>query len=71
MTKVWCGALDCKHNKDNMCKQKEINLSNGIVGTMWQGSMQYWKCLSYEESNLSKEFRQLISKVGERKSDGI
>ena len=65
MAKVWCGAIDCEHNKNNKCRLKEINLVNGIVSTMWQGSMQYWKCRNFEESKASKEIRKLLR--GERR----
>ncbi len=60
MAKVWCAAIECKYNKNNQCRAKEINLSDGHVHTVNQGYMQYWKCQSFEESNEAKEIKKLI-----------
>lgn len=68
MTKVWCATIECKHNKNNRCRAKEINLSDGHVHTIHQGYMQYWKCRSFEESKATKEIKKLIG--GERRNDG-
>ena len=67
MAKVWCASIECKHNKNNQCIAKEINLSEGYANTFHQGYMQYWKCRSFKESKEAKEIKKLIS--GERRTE--
>ena len=61
MAKVWCAAIECKHNKNNQCKAKEINLSEGHANTFFQGYLQFWKCRSYKESKETKEIKKLLT----------
>ena len=62
MPKVWCAAIECEHNKNNQCKAKEINLSNGNVHTVHQGFMHIWQCRAFEMSEQAKQFRKELDK---------
>lgn len=54
MTKVWCAETTCKHNKDNLCSAKKINLSAGQIHTVHEGCRQLWTCRTYEMSYEAK-----------------
>jgi hypothetical protein len=60
MPKVWCAAIECKHNKENQCTRKKINLSAGHTHTVLNGYMQYWECRMFNESSESAELRRKI-----------
>lgn len=60
MPKVWCAEIECKHNKNNLCRQKEINLSDGYIHTTHQGYLRVWCCKNYE---LSEEFKKLMEEL--------
>ena len=62
MSKVWCASIECKYNKKNQCKAKEISLSDGHVHTVHQGFLQIWKCRAFEESERTKQMSADIAK---------
>ena len=68
MTKVWCATIECKHNKKNQCKAKEINISDGHIHTVHQGYKQIWLCRSFAMSESAKEIEQVLKKA--RAKDG-
>ena len=61
MAKVWCATLECKHNKNNQCRAKSINLSDGHVHTVHQGYKHIWECRCYEESNRAATLRKMLN----------
>ena len=63
MPKVWCAAIECKHNKRNICREKEINLTAGYINTVYQGHKHTWGCRSFEEDEESKELRLTIERA--------
>ena len=36
-THVECATIDCKYNNDCVCVKKEINLSDHLIHTMYEG----------------------------------
>lgn len=60
MSKVICAAVECKYNKNSICKAKEINLSAGNIATVHEGRQDIWRCKMYELSDFSKEVRKLL-----------
>lgn len=58
--KVWCAAFECIHNKNNLCKAKEINLSDSYVNTLYEGQMHCQKCRMYEEDEETKQIKKNI-----------
>lgn len=68
MAKVWCASIECKHNKNNQCKAKEINISDGYIHTVHQGYKQIWLCRSFDMSESAKEIEQVLKKA--RVEDG-
>ena len=62
MAKVWCAAIECKHNKGNQCRAKEINLSNGHIHTVHEGCKRVWGCRTFAESD---EFKILYNSFNE------
>ena len=68
MAKVWCATIECKHNKKNQCKAKEINISDGHIHTVHQGYKQIWLCGSCILSDPARELEQLLKNV--REQDG-
>ena len=60
MSKVICAAVECKYNKNSICKAKEINLSAGNIATVHEGRQDVWRCKMYELSDFSKEIRKLV-----------
>ena len=71
MAKVWCAAIECANNKNNLCKAAEINLSDGHIHTVHQGYKQIWECKAYNMSERSKQLedalKQYLKMDGERK----
>lgn len=65
MPKVYCAAGMCKHNEENLCKAKEINLSEGHVHTVHQGYKQVWTCRMFEMSEDAKRMLEAIRKTME------
>lgn len=68
MAKVWCATIECKYNKKNQCKAKEINISDGHIHTVHQGYKQIWLCRSFGMSESAKEIEQMLKKA--RAEDG-
>ncbi len=68
MAKVWCASIECKHNKNNQCKAKEINISDGHIHTVHQGYKQIWLCRSFAMSEIAMEMDKALKKV--REEDG-
>ena len=60
MPKVWCAETTCKHNKDNLCSAKKINLSAGQIHTVHEGCRQLWTCRTYEMSYEAKKLKEVI-----------
>lgn len=62
MAKVYCAEIMCRHNKDNLCCAKEINLSSGRKHTLYDGVCQVWTCRSFEMSAAANKLRgQLLA----------
>ena len=62
MQKVWCAAIDCMNNKNNLCTAAEINLYAGHIHTVHQGFKPVWECGMY---NVSIESKQIEEKIRE------
>lgn len=64
MTKVYCGAMDCKFNGDNgVCRAEKIVLSDHSVMTTWEGRQRYQKCRSYRKSQETIEMEKFFTKA--------
>lgn len=59
MTKVSCATIDCKYNNDCVCAKKEINLSDHLIHTMYEGVQNFWRCKCYEKSEEAKRIEQM------------
>lgn len=70
MPKVWCAEITCKHNKKNLCKAREINLSVGNINTLHNGRMNAWKCRTFEESESFKEIAEAVKQMMEVSDNG-
>lgn len=70
MPKVWCAAIECKHNKGNQCRAKEINLTNGYINTVHQGRKSVWGCRAFEESEAFKELYSAIKEAVRGEGNG-
>lgn len=60
MSKVICAAVECKYNKNSICKAKEINLSAGNIATVHEGRQDIWRCKMYELSEFSKKVIEFL-----------
>lgn len=58
MTKVYCADIDCKFNKDGICKQNKIALAWNSVVTVHDGRQDYNKCKSHEKSQRAIEIEK-------------
>lgn len=56
MSKVFCARTECKHNKKNLCKAKNINLRAWQINTVNYGMKRMDECRTFE---MSEEFKQL------------
>lgn len=63
MSKVICAAVECKYNKNAICKKREINLAAGNISTVHEGRQDVWRCKMYELSDFAKEIREKLKKV--------
>lgn len=63
MSKVVCACIECKHNKNGICKKKEINLANGNIATVYEGRQNVWWCRMFELSDFAKEINEMLRKV--------
>ena len=59
MTKVSCAAIECKYNNDCVCTKKEINLSNHLIHTTYEGVKDFWLCKCFEKSEEAKRIEQM------------
>ena len=55
MPKVICATIECKHNKNNRCKAKDIHLADGHVNTVHQGYKHIWECRFFEMDDEGKK----------------
>lgn len=62
MAKVWCAEIECKHNRNNMCRRKEVKFSAGHVHTIHQGFLHVWQCKDYELSEDAKKIMEVLKK---------
>ena len=70
--KVWCAAIDCKHNKYNQCAAGEINLTDSYVHTLNDGLQHYNTCRNYEPCTEMKDFlRKIADMEVERRKKGL
>ena len=60
MPKVWCAEITCKHNQDNLCKAKKVNLSAGQMHTVHEGIRQVWTCRMFEMSDEAKKLKEIV-----------
>ena len=70
MAKILCSSIECKHNSENQCRAKSINLSVGYVHTLHQGYMQHWICRTYEQSEEAKKIQEVINRFYGREKEG-
>lgn len=63
MTKIICARLECKHNKDTICKARCVEMSDHFILTVWEGRQEFLKCKTYEMSETAKAFRRAIEEV--------
>lgn len=68
MAKVWCATIECKYNKKNQCKAKEINISDGHIHTVHQGYKQIWVCRNFTISESAMELEKFLTNA--RAKDG-
>lgn len=68
MPKLVCAAIECRFNKDNLCKSGTVRLSDGHIHTVHQGYKQIWECKTYEISSeakqISEELKSFLSGKG-------
>ena len=60
MAVVWCAVVECKHNKGNKCKAREITLNESRLHTLWNGVEQVWRCKQFEMSDEAKRMEALV-----------
>lgn len=63
MSKVICAAIECKHNKNGVCKKKELNFAAGNIATVHEGRQDVWWCRMYELSDFAKEIKEMLKGV--------
>jgi hypothetical protein len=71
MAKVYCASFDCIHNKNNVCRSKEINLSCGLVHTVYQSCKHIHECKQYEKSEDMKRIEKMIGSYLRRKGGEV
>ena len=59
MTKVLCATIDCKYNNDYVCAKKEINLSDHLIHTMYEGVQNLWRCKQFEKSDEARRIEKM------------
>ena len=65
MSRVTCGAIDCKHN-GNKCKclLNKVTLYEAYDYTANEGLQHFWRCKQYEKSDevkaLEEQFHRLM-----------
>lgn len=62
MTEVFCGSIECKHNKDSVCKAKKLSMISSNVMTVHQGRKDFWECNMFEESEEYKIIKQMVGR---------
>ena len=62
MPKVWCASIECKHNKNNQCKAKEINLAERNLHTVHEGFKRTWDCRCFAMDEETKRMFEKIKK---------
>lgn len=60
MAKIYCAEIECKHNKNNTCRAKQINLSSANILTVFEGRRSVWVCRTFEESEEYKEIKTMM-----------
>lgn len=60
MTKIHCGCIKCKYNKEGICTSKEISLAHNSVLTVYEGRKEYNSCNNKEDS---AEYLELQEKM--------
>lgn len=59
MTRIKCGAVECKFNNNkNECTANSIVLNEGYYHTMNEGVKQIWTCKQYEQSDSAKRLEE-------------
>ena len=67
MTKVWCPSVECVHNKNQRCTEKELKFKYRNMLTVNDGRQDMWVCGSYELSEESQEImKRLQGLMGEK-----
>lgn len=64
--KVWCAETECEHNKDNLCKAKEINISAGRVHTIHDGYIHHWECRTFKMSEEAEKLFSMLKRYFDR-----
>lgn len=62
MSKVFCARAECKHNKGNICKAKEVKIRAWEIDTVNYGMKRMDECLTYE---MSEEFKEIKASLDE------
>ena len=60
MPKVLCPRIECKHNKNETCKAKEVNIRAWHINTVYEGFKRMEECMTFEMSEEFKEIMELI-----------
>ena len=64
MTKIYCGACDCKYNGDKgRCTAKKISLADSYYNTVYEGYKHFNICKTYEKSDWAKRVDEMMEKV--------
>lgn len=63
MPKVICAHAECKHNKNNVCKAKEINVGAWLIHTVHHGVKRMEECKTYEESEEYKFMKKALTRI--------
>ena len=69
MTTIYCGAIDCKHNKTRddgacLCSADHISLTDSYYNTVYEGYKHFNICEKYEKSKeairIEKMFKEIM-----------
>ncbi|MBQ5640476.1 MAG: hypothetical protein IIV05_01580 [Ruminococcus sp.] len=69
MARVYCAAVECRHNIQGKCCAAEITLNEGHVHTLHQGFLHHWTCTGYEESETAKSIREFVRKFMQERTE--
>lgn len=63
MTRVLCACGECKYNKNNICKAKEVKIRSWKINTVNYGMKRMEECITYELSDEFKEIQKILNRT--------